>query len=290
MHIPHIPHVPAWVPWLLLVGQFGWDNGDNGNILGGLLSGVAAYLISLIQFVWSVLVAVVNYLVAVINFMWQFLLRLFQDVKNALTWVWENVIKGTLTKAVSIFARVRNWLQKVLGPIIKYIQLAKKLMDEYFNKYIKPIINTLNIFRKFLGVFRILGFKWAARLDGDIAKIEGKITEVYTTLRGYLNTAITYLDLIVDPLGILRRNPLFAALIKSAPELQNLLYAATQRPLTGSEIDSAKQDATRYTPGSLKQRYADYYSKGQLDPCAEMLRQQTIQALADYQSGANANG
>lgn len=271
-------HHALW--WAIAVGQFGFDFGGDGGLLGGLLQGILDLIVTVLSFIWNVLVAVANYLLTVAQFIFKFFQTLFDDVKKAFGWIWDKVIKGGLTKLVGTFLKVRAWLSKLVAPLLKWIKILRAWYDTYFNKFVKPVLNIIRHIRQVLQIFKLLGFKWAARLDADLARIENKIVALYTTLRGYLNIATSWIQLIVDPLGILRRNPLFAAIIRSAPELQNLLDRATQRTLTNEEMDKARRNRTWFTQSAAAGNMA-YYKQGQLPPDMEELRQQYIATKID---------
>jgi hypothetical protein len=265
------------LPWFVLLGQFGFDFGDGGGALGGFLDDIAAFLLEIIQLIWSILVAVANYIFAVLQFIWNFLVTLFNDIKDAFKWIWNNVIKAVLTKLVSVFQKVRAWLQQTFGPVLRFLKKIRAWYDKLFNQYVRPFLNVLRHIRQVLQIFRLLGFKWAARLDADLGRIEQAITKVYTTLRKYINEAITWIQLVVDPLGILRRNPLFAGLIRSAKELENIHLQVTQRPLFASEAATCDRNRTWFS-GNAPADNLKYYKQGQLPPDMEDARQEFLKA------------
>ncbi len=258
-----LPHGWVFVPFL--VGQFGFDFGSLAGIIEGYLQAFLNFLLQILVFIWNVLVYVANYIWAALNFVANFFYTLFQDVKKAFGWLWDNVVKAGLTKVVGTFLKVRAWLTNLFAPLLKWIKILRAWYDQYFNQFVKPLLKILRQIRQVLQIFKLLGFKWAARLDADIARIENKIVALYVTLRQYLNIATSWIQLIVDPLGILRRNPLFAAIIRSAPELQNLLDRATQRTLTNDEMDRAKRNRTWYTQSAASSNFT-YYKQGQQPP------------------------
>ncbi len=251
---------------MLFLQGFGFDLGDLGDALEGLLSDLVAYLLAALQFLWNVLVYIANYIWAALNWIANFFYTLFQDVVKAFKWIWNNIIKVGLTKLIKLWQTARAWLSKFLKPVLDWIKKVRAWYDWMFNHFWKPILNMIGIMRKVLTIFRLLGFKWAARLDGDLALIQQDIVKAYTLLRSYINLAITWIDLIVDPTGILRRNPLFAALIASAPELRNLVLTAPTRPLTGGEMDTQSADRASMTLAGQKSAFTDYYSKGTVPP------------------------
>jgi len=281
-------HWPLIVPFL--VGQFGFDFGDITSVLLSYLSDLVSFLLAAVSYIWSVLVYVANYIWGALNWVWNFVYNLFKNIAAAFKWIWDNIIKGALTKLVKLFLRVRTWLKQTFGPVISFLKKLRAYYQWYFNHYVKPLLQLLGIVRKVLGIFRLLGFKWAARLDADIAGIEQKIVQVYSKLIGYINLAITWLDLIVDPLGILRRNPLFAALINDAPALRNLVLGAGIRPLTGAESSGQARDRALATPANAKQNFQTYYSQRKVTPEQDCTITEFKKAYADLQAGTSDYG
>lgn len=270
-------HLLQHLPWFLVFAQFGFDFGDSGTGNTGFLEAQIATIAAALQYVWSVLVKAFNYLFAVLQFIWNFLLTVLQDIKKAFFWLWDNVVKAGLTKLVGTFLKVRQWLSNLLAPVIRFIKQLRAWYDAYFNQFVKPVLKIIRQMRQVLQVFRLLGFKWAARLDADLARIENKIVTAYITLRQYLNIATSWIQLVVDPLGILRRNPLFAAIIRSAPELKNVMDRATVHTPTQAEIDKAHRNRTWFD-ASATTGNGTYYKQGKLPPDMEAARQEFIGA------------
>jgi len=254
--------------------QFGFDFGGLLGTLEGYFAAILEFLIQVIQFIWQVLVAVANYLFAVLQFVWKFVTTLFADISKGFKWIWNTVIKGALTKIVSVYVKVRDWLTKFLGPVLRWIQKIRKWVDWAFNKYVRPVLRLIGLLRQFLTIFRLLGAKWATRLDRILAQIQNDILKGYTLLRAELNKVTTYLQLIVDPSAILRRNPLFAALIRSAPEIRNMLLKVEQRDLTNAEADAQDRDRARASVAGQKNIYSTYYSQGKIPPDMEEFQKQ----------------
>lgn len=232
-----------WHLWLLpLVGQFGDNPFDgSGSFFGGLFSDINSALAAIAAWLWAALTALWAYIWALLTFLWNFLKRIVGDIGSLLNTLWNKVIKGVLVKIIGTFLKVRQWLSNLLAPVLKIIKQIRAWYDQYFNQFVRPVLRVIRQLRQVLQIFRLLGFKWAARLDADLARIENKIVSAYVTLRGYLNVATSWIQLVVDPLGILRRNPLFAALVRSAPELRNLMDVATIHTQTQTEVDTSNQ-------------------------------------------------
>jgi len=260
---------------LFVVGQIGDPFGGDGGIFGDLLAGIIAELQAVIAFLWNVLVAVANFLLSVLNFIWQFLNTLLRDVLRGFKWIWNGVIKVALTKLVNVFVRVQAWLQKTFGPLLRWLRRIRAWLDQYFNLYVKPILNAIQHVRQFLQLLRLLGFKWAAKLDAILAKVQNDIIKAYELIRQNLNQITSWLQLIVDPTFLLRRVPLFGALIRSAQELRNLELRATVHPITQDEADKMNRNRTWFLPAARADNF-QMYQQGQLPPDIEEARKQFV--------------
>jgi hypothetical protein len=271
---------------MLLLDGFGFDFGGMGDFFGSLLANIVQFLLQILQFIWNVLVYVANYIWAALNWLGNFFYTLFQDVAKAFKWIWEKVIKLGLTKLVTLIQKVRTWLSNTLRPILDFIKKVRKWYDDFFNRWIKPVLKMIQTMRKVLTIFRLLGFKWAKRLDADLAMVEQRIVKYYSELRKYINDAITWIDLIIDPTGILRRNPLFAALLHSQNEVRNMVLQAPARPLLGSETDAQTRDRNQATPATQKDNFTTYYAQGQLTPDDDAARKQFAAAWDALRAGS----
>jgi hypothetical protein len=268
-----------WQNWLLftpiLLGQFGFDFGDIGSFLLGLLSDLLNFLIAVLQFIWQVLVAVANFIFSVLQFVWKFLTTLFSDISKAFKWIWQRIIKEGLTKLLTAFIKVREWLTKIFGPLICYLLAIRCWIDWAFNKFVKPILDAIAHIRMVLKLFRLLGIKWAAKLDAILAKVQADILKAYELIRQNLNQVISWLQLIIDPTFLLRRIPLFGALIRSKEELRNLELQAIVHPISQDEADKMNRNRTWFAPSARADNQA-LYAQGQLPPDIQAARDQFV--------------
>lgn len=270
-------HLPP-VFFFMLLGQFGFDFGDGfDGIIGGITDAILQAVLAALAFIWNVLVAVANYIWSVLQFIWQFILRAFNFVKNGLKWLWENVVKQVITKLLQAYTKLRTILAPIFNHLLLWLQKARYYLDLIFNRFVKPYLVMIQKVRQVLGIFRLLGFKWAQRLDARLGALEAKIIGVFQTLRVPLNQAISFLQLLADPLGILRRNPLIAAVLRDAPEIKNAIDTATMHPQTTAEINASHRDRTWFDKSAVAGNQG-YFAKRQLPPDMEAARQEFIKA------------
>jgi hypothetical protein len=241
--------------------------GEQGG-LGGLVSQILSFITGILGTsgpnIWSGMSGVADQSFSSLNNSFLALGDAVAKIKSVFESVWNQVILAMLKKLLDAYTKLRNLLQRIFGPVVNFLHQLRRLYDQYFNQFVKPVLNIIRNIRKFLQIFKLLGFKWAARLDARLADIENKIIKAYETLRQNLNQVTSWLQLVIDPTFILRRNPLFAAIIRSAPELRNLMLTSVTRQLTPDEQAANDAARGRFTLAGQQQRQQDFYSNGLL--------------------------
>lgn len=171
----------------------------------GLLQNLADYLLQLLQWIWNVLVLIGNFLwnvlLDIFKYAWTFLKKagaLFRSL-------WDNFFKKIWNAVLKAVQKAQHWLEQKLGPVIQFLQKLRKLYDRWFKNYIKPLLTFLQRLRKFIAIMKLLHIHVFDGLDKQLAKIENKITTAVLAIRGFLNNLIDLVNLIADPLNILRR-------------------------------------------------------------------------------------
>lgn len=177
-----------------------------GGVLGFLgLDGIAADLVSLIQFVYSVLVEVANFIWNALVTVANFLLAGLQLIGKFLQTIWDKFFKGIFTKVFDALVKAHDWLEEHLRPIIDFLKKVRAFVDRIYRLYVKPFLDMLQHIRRVLLVLRALHVKFAQELDAKIAGIENQIQSVFLDVRRQLNTLIDTLNLIADPTLLVRK-------------------------------------------------------------------------------------
>jgi hypothetical protein len=179
---------------------------------------------------------------------------IFQTLTSWVQWLWQNVVNVVIAKLYDLVQRILAWLQRLLAPLIDFLKKLKAQLDWYFQTFIKPIFDFLQRLRRILAVFRLLGFKWAAKLDQDIAHIESQLAKNFLLAEQAINTALNWINFITDPLGLY--NPVLFALsaIASIGDLFNALWQSQTFGLPAYPTTDQQQTAAKYTqPVALAQ-------------------------------------
>jgi hypothetical protein len=264
---------------------------DPGSFFGGVI---------------ATIVQAINAIIAALVYLWQLLILVFQFLYNALV-----AIVNALIKVVQIVVRgfvhffttiLPNFLQRLyqdyldlkakitawLSPVLRILLRIRQLFQQYV---LAPLLRTINLIqhiRQFLVIFRLLGFKWAARLDNYLTKIEQKLIQNTLVLQSWINLAISVLDLIIDPSMILRGNFLLASLLAFLGAVKRVVFFGANRTPSTDETKQAQQDSGSLSKGS-NLLVSGFGSDATYSPTATRMLPCIDSAIAYYQAKP-ANG
>lgn len=183
------------------------------------VSGLTSLIRSVFIFLFNLIAVAFNTLAGALGASHAFSVQMFGGVRDFFRHLWEKIIKGGLLKLAMLYHRLKEWLDKHFGPLLKLIRIWRARLDFWFNHYIRPIINLINRVRKILVVFRIFHFKWAIALDNRLLRIESRILKVYTDLRRKLNEVATAINILLNPELLIRGSILGSSIAAAIDEI-----------------------------------------------------------------------
>lgn len=215
----------------------------------GAVSALSSLIRSVFIFLFNLILVAFDTLAGGINATHAFSVGMFGRVGDFFRHLWEKVIKGGLLKLAMLYHRLKEWLDKHFGPLLKLIRVWRARLDFWFNHYIRPIINLINRVRKILVVFRIFHFKWAEALDNRLLRLEGKILKVYTDLRAKMNEVATAINILLDPALLIRGSILGRSIAAAIDEIFEAVTGHTLSSFIDVGIGGTGEaaDLTRYS-------------------------------------------
>lgn len=237
--------------------------GDGGTFGGGFspgdfFAGVISSIVAVINAIIAALVFLFNLLVAVLNFLWgalvaiaNFLVSAVKLLVRGFIHVISDIVHGRFLHLFQDYLDLKAKIKAWLDPVLKILQRVRALFRQYV---LAPLLRTINMIQKlrqFLAVFRLLGFKWATRLDNYLVKIEQKFIRNTLTIQGWINFAISILNLVIDPTLIFRKNVLLASLLSFVGALKRIVLFGANRPPTAAENQMMGQDVGALSKGSV---------------------------------------
>jgi hypothetical protein len=201
------------------------------------------------------------------------LLHWFHDLFE---WLRKHIIRhlvAVLTAAYEIAAQIATQIKRVI----------QKIRDWYF-KHVFPIqrklLQIISVLRVFLALLRLLGVKWAAKLDADLRKIQGYITDSILAVVTTLNTIDSYLSLIVSPGFVLSSAFLHASFGSSLAALKRFAGYGSNAPLS-AEDQQAEQDSQRLGYSAAPLTSVDAEGHVTFDPAYQNILTDSDRATGD---------
>jgi phage-related protein len=230
----------------------------------GIVMGIVEFLMQLLGFgtpnlkpitdainnTWANLLNGATFLYNAVGVLRAFVVNFITILVKAIEHILTDIIHGHLLALIHDIQALFKSLKELFQPILNLIDRLRKLYYQYIYKWVKLVQEILSTVRVILSAFKLLGAQWAAKLDADIARIQGYITQFMQAIVGTLNQASTWLNFAVDPLGIMRRDFFNNTLMTSAAGLERALNIGKDRGLTASETANTDGDRAMLKGGA----------------------------------------
>jgi hypothetical protein len=265
------------------------DGGGFGGAFGGgfgdlLAAEAIAMVIELAQileqvanFLWAVLVAVANFLYGLVKTVGNFLFHIFHEH-----------IFPIFRTLVNDYLKLKAFLTRVFQPLINVITRIRNWYIIHILPWQKLVQEIIQRVRIVLALLRLLHVKWAAKLDADLAKIQGYVTQSIQLVLGTLNQVSTILGIVIDPLMILRRDFFLSTIFSHLAALKRAVGYGNGRDLTASEAEDEQNDKQLLDPAH------PFATKGAgggvtLSPAFQTMQTNFKNAANDYMPGVALN-
>lgn len=196
----------------LFGGLFG--GGDTAKVaasLESLRTAVSQTVDKLYRFSWTIAYALGKLLSALHTIWTTFLDALWSLVKNIVQAVWK-------------------LMSEVLPKIVQTIRQLRTLLDEIYRKYIRPVMNWIQIARRYLAILKAFHVPFADKLDAFLVKIQGKIIGPYLYVLRQLNGVGNWVNLIVTTQATIQRPVFLRTAWANKGALTNLWYDSQMDP------------------------------------------------------------
>lgn len=235
------------------MGTFGFGGGDFGGGFDPWSLGFAAIIdaiIAALNYVWQWLLYFINVLWGWIKGIWKWLKGLPAHIKNWLSDFWHNHLYPFLQSVYYIVDGIIRSIRELAHRLNNIILRIRKWYHDHIFKIQKAILDVLSAMRVSLALLRLLHVKWAAKLDADLAKIQGYVTLSITDVLKALNTISSYLGLIVDPGMVIRKDFFTATLFSSLAGLKRAVWFGGNTPLSASQQQAESDDKGLLNPAT----------------------------------------
>jgi hypothetical protein len=193
--------------------------------------------------------------------------------------IWISFIDQLWSLLKRIWQKLVNIIQAVLPQIVQALKNLKKWLDWIYVKILRPILNYIQILRRYLYILRLMHLKIATRLDGILTRIQGRIIGPYLYVLRMLNGYGGWINVILTGGLTLQRPLLINTLYQYQADWINLWWTAQQGSagsLSGSSGASSGGAPTRF---QVEQEFAQYVQLG-----SGPVKAQGLQAQAAFAS------
>ena len=124
------------------------------------------------------------------------------------------VLKPFVSWAWTQVQRVHNWAVKTFGPLIKHLELLREWILRTYDKWLKPIFETITALRGILRVLEVFHVPFADAIDRKLADLEARLLVPIRFALTKINELINWVDRIVTFDGLFQRLTLVASLLR----------------------------------------------------------------------------
>ncbi len=232
---------------------------QGGFDLSGFFEGLGQVLASVYNFIVQAIIFLVNLIIQVFVFLFNLLVLIFKFffegfklVGKFFHAIYDVVIKRGLLHIFDWLAKLRAKLEQWLGPVLKWLRRIRAWYQEFFKRWVLPVINAIQHIRQFLAILKLFHIKWAAALDHELALIQDKITKNFLRVVQEINKIISWVSLIIDVDGLLRRIPLLNSIFKALTDFRRLTFGANlTADVPGSDVSGTFPDRNLLTQPAL---------------------------------------
>lgn len=124
---------------------------------------------------------------------------------------------------------LHNWLKNTLGPVLRALQKFRKLFLAFYDKWFKPIFDTIDVIRHVLQVLSFLHLDFARNLDQKLSDLEARLRKIILFPLVELNKVINQVNLVIDEFGFYQRYTLVRSMVLYEKDYWNTLWLSAHK-------------------------------------------------------------
>jgi hypothetical protein len=150
--------------------------------------------------------------------------------------LWSNVLRPFVGWAWREFQALHAWLERTFRPALEFLYKVRAKILELYTKYMRPVLDTIEITRRLLQLLAALRLEWARTLDRKLAELEHRLTLPLLEAMRAINWTINWIDRIVDFDGFFQRVTLIQSLLRYERDAWNVWWTSVR----GREVEKGK--------------------------------------------------
>lgn len=148
---------------------------------------------------------------------------------------WSGVLKPFVNFVWRNIERVHTWLKTTLGPAFKFVEMLRRRLLEIYDRYFRPIFDTIELVRRTLQLLSVFRLEWARELDRKLAEIEDRLLWPIREAMFRLNQVSDWLNRVIGLDGLFQRVTLIRSLMKYHRDATAIWWRSVHRPLVGEK-------------------------------------------------------
>lgn len=194
----------------------------------------------------------------------------FKAAWGLLRQLYTDILRPVWIKFWKLIDRLRGTLERIFRPVLDFLNTIREELLGFYDDWIRPILDTIGIARKWLNILSLLHIDFAKKLDAKLASIEDAIDAPFRFVLGQLNALINLVNRIVTADGLFQRLALVRSLERDMLYVDRLWRNMRSHPLTNSDRNDL---AEVNRPPTIEQMGRDFdrYLQTRDGPVAELL-------------------
>jgi hypothetical protein len=164
---------------------------------------------------------------------------------------------------------LERYLKDKFAPVLRWLKLVKDHLDDFYKKYIRPIIDTIEFIRSLNRLLQVFHINVLQKLDSTLAKIESRIEEPFLWVRSHITDLENWINRIVTLDGFFQKLTLIRSMARYLPTWSNLFWSGQIDPVKLAAGDYRREQ--EYAAHEVKadvNALSDYWSRGEGDRAA----------------------
>jgi len=164
---------------------------------------------------------------------------------------------------------LEKYLKDKFAPILRWLKLVKDHLDEFYKRFIRPIIDTIEFIRKLNSLLLLFHIDVLKKLDSTLAKIEQRIEEPFEWVRVRITTVENWINRIVTLDGLFQKLTLIRSMAKYLPTWSNMFWSRQINPVKLAAGDFRRnQEYPGHEVSADVNALSGYWARGEGDRAA----------------------
>jgi len=233
------PEGPALALWgfLILAGQAIWAGVQVATTITlQVLNWIVIALRVSLKYAWMAVKEIGTGLWTGAKQLWEFTRRLY-----------EGVLLPGWQKFWQLVDRVKSTLEAFFKPVFDFLTFLRSELLGFYTKWIRPILDSIDIARKALRVFSSLGLEWARELDRKLGELQEKIDAPFRFALAKLNEIINVVNRVVTADGLFQRLALVRSIERDIRYVSRAFMNWRSKTLTDDDY-KRRRDSSQVRP------------------------------------------